>query len=438
MTLSPAPPSAGPRGPGKVFYGWKIVGVAFVVDFIAVGFFFYSYGVFLKPIADEFGGSRFLASLGVPAANVMGALVAPFVGRALDRHSIKRIMVGGTLAVSAGFFLLSRITELWQFFAILSIFVGLGMACMGGIASSKLVANWFIERRGTALGRATVGVSLSGLVMPGIATWLVAHTGWRGGFLVYAVAMLAIVVPVVLRYVVNRPEDVGLRPDGARPWVDGDPEPPPERMWRTREIVASRNFWCIALAFALVMAALSAILIHVVPYADDLGLSSSRAASILSAAAGAGVLGKLAFGWLVDRLDPRIAVWISFGGQIAGVLLLMHGTTYPELLAAGATFGFAMGGVIPLQGTVVGSAFGRLSFGKVVGLMRPVQVPIHAVGIPLAGFIHDATKSYEVAFWVYLGVYVLAGVVIGLLSLDPRRVAAPAPAPASGRETGLA
>ena len=412
-----------------------MVAVAFVVDFIAVGFFFYSYGVFFKSIAADLEGSRLGISMGISISNIVGAVLAPFIGRAVDRHPIKHIMIAGALLVSAGFALMSQITAIWQYYLLLGTFMAAGMGMMGGLASSKLVANWFVARRGTALGIATMGVSLSGLVMPVVATWLVAEIGWRGGFGIYALGTIAVVVPLVAWLVVSRPEDVGLRPDGDSPAPDPtDPPAEIEVVWRTRDILRSRNLWVIAIPFGMTFSALSAILIHLVPYADDLGIPRYRSAWVLSVAAGTGVLGKLVFGWLVDRLDPRVAVWISFAAQMVGLLMIMQGGSYADLLGGAAVFGFGMGGVIPLQGAMTGTAFGRLSFGKVLGLMRPVQVPLHALGIPLAGWIHDSTGSYESAWRIFLGVYALASLLIFGLRAKPAARAAPR---ASARETGL-
>lgn len=427
---------AGPVRPGN-FLGWRMVGVAFLVDFIAVGFFFYSFGVYYPAIDAEFEGSSFGIALGISVSNLVSGIFAPFVGRALDRYPLKRMMLLGAMVVSAGFGCLSLVQTTWQYYLVLGSFFAFGLGLMGGMASAKLVANWFVMKRGTALGVATMGVSLSGLVMPTVATWLVAELGWRGGFSVYSVGILVIVLPVVAWLVVTKPEDVGQRPDGEGPREPGAADPVPEVYWRTRDILRARNFWFIALPFAAVFSALSAILIHIVPYANDLGIEGYRAGWVLSASAGMGVLGKLIFGRLVDRFDPRLAVAASFGTQIVGLLLIMQasgqasapGGAYTALVGGAAVFGFGMGGVVPLQGALSGVAFGRLSFGEVMGLMRPVQVPLHVVGIPLAAWIHDTTGSFELAFRIFLGIYLASTLALAALRL---------PAEASGGEPGLA
>ena len=115
-----------------------------------------------------------------------------------------------------------------------------------------------------------------------------------------------------------------------------------------------------------------------------------------------------------------MAVLASFTNQIVGLALIMNASSYAALLAGGVVFGFGMGGVVPLQGAISGKAFGRFSFGSVMGLMRPVQVPMHAMGIPLAAWIRDTTGSFEIAFWIFLGVYAVSCALIAGLRTGPR------------------
>jgi MFS family permease len=414
-------PPAAPRP----FLGWRMVGSACLVDFIAVGFFFYSFGVFYPAIAVDFAGASFAVALGISVSNFVSGLAAPFVGRALDRRPLKPVMLLGAVIVSSGFALLSLSTRLWQYYLVMGTCFAFGLSMMGGMASSKLVANWFVLRRGTALGFATMGVSLSGLVMPPLATWLVESLGWRGGFQVYSLGILAIVVPVVSLVVVTRPEEVGQHPDGLAPLVAGDHGYTADVTWSTRELLRTREFWVIALPFALVFSALSAILIHLIPYASDLGIGGYRKGWILSASAGSGAIGKLVFGRLIDRVDPRLAVLISFGTQFVGLIGIHLAGGFTPLIAAASLFGFGMGGVVPLQGAIAGMAFGRISFGSAMGLMRPVQVPLHALGVPLAAWIHDRTGAYAEAWYLFLAVYAVSSAII--LMLRVKRAPGPPP-----------
>jgi predicted MFS family arabinose efflux permease len=299
---------------------------------------------------------------------------------------------------------------MWQLYAVLGTVVAVGLATMGNIPPAALIARWFVASRGTALGIATAGISISGLVMPPIATALIDRLGWRGGFLVYGAGTLLLVGPLVLAFAVKRP--AGLPDDG------GDEEP--EVDWATGDLLRSRAFWSIALAFGFALSSVGGLLTHLVPHLTDGGISAYLAAVTLSCAAGAGVAGKLLFGRIADRIDGRQAVWLSLAAQLAGLLVLHRGSGLPAALAGAALFGFGMGGIIPLQSLLVARAFGRRSIGRALGLMRPCMLPVQIAGVPLAGFIHDRTGSYDGAYLYFVASTAAAGVVLAFCPPLPR------------------
>lgn len=418
-----------------MFYGWRIVSVVFLTNFISVGLVFYSYGVFFKALVADFGGSRFGVATGIAVMQLTIAAVSPRLGRLVDRGSIRLIICGGALLMAMGFVAASRIDALWQFSAIMGTLLALGSVMMGAIPGSTLIANWFRERRGIALGVAGMGISLSGFAMAPVATRLIGSIGWRNTFLVYAAGTLVTVIPAVWWVIVKRPEEMGLLPDGAgagapaasasaseelRPsaprTAPGAASPPPPA-WSTRDCLRDRNFWVIASVIGLAFFANGAVLIHIIPHATDIGFEPTAAAWLLSTMAGFGVIGKLLFGWIADRLPQRFAFWLACGLQALGVAWIFSVTDYPSLLVAGAIFGLGMGGMIPLWGAAIGAGFGRHAFGRVMGLMAPVMVPIHIFGIPYAGWIYDRNGSYDIAFITFLGAYALAMAVTLFLRL---------------------
>ncbi len=427
-----------------MFYGWKIVAVAWVTHFISVGFIFYSYGVFILALSGEFGsGKRTGVAMGLALMNIANGLFAPFLGRLLDRHSIRVIMCTGSIAMAVGFFLASRITGLWQFYVLMGTMLGLGASSIGGIPGSTLVANWFIKRRGTALGVATMGVSMSGIFMPPLATYLIQAIGWRNTFMAFGGVAVLVVFPLVSRFVVNRPEDLGLLPDGDTPLPQaGDPdddEPllplaPGDQMidhathleWSSLGLLSSLNFWVITATIGLNFFAMSAMLTHMIPHAADLGISASDAAYLLSIAAGFGVFGKVLFGYVTDFVDSRLAMWLAIGFQAAGTIVTIFSTTYWPLALSAGLFGFGMGGVLPMWGVLNGESFGRHSFGRAMGLMSPCMLPVQSAGVPFAAYIFDRQGHYDAAFYTFLGVYGLSAVIILFLRKQPVPPGAPA------------
>ena len=400
----------------KIYYGWKIIGVAFFVDFIAVGFFFYSYGVFFKALAVEFGGSRLDVSIGIILVNIVGALVAPNLGRALDKYPIKNVMLFGCTNLTLGFFLLAFVNNQWQLYLILASFIAIGSAAMGGLSTAKLVTNWFVSKRGTALGIATMGISLSGVAMPLISAWLINAFGWRVGFSVYSVVTFIFVMPLVWRYVVNQPADIGLQPDNKPVSSKVAVAAPNVGHWKTMAVLGNRNFWLIVITFGLLFCCMGATLTHMVPRVTDMGFGLTEAAPILSFGAATGVIGKVAYGWITDHYNAKWAIWVAIASQITGQLILLSAETYTNLIIGASIFGFGMGGIVPIHGSLVSAIFGQAGFGFVMGLMRPAMMPLMVTGIPFAGWVFDTYGSYDMAFKVFLVLYLIAAVSIGFVS----------------------
>ena len=438
-----------------VFHGWKIIGVSFLSLFVSVGFGFYSFGAFFVALTAEFGGGRTGVGIGLAVFGITNGLVAPFLGHALDHGHAKRVMTAGTWLLAVGLLLIAVVRNLLQFYLVLGTFLALGAALVGGVTASTLVANWFVRRRALALGIATMGISLSGVVMAPVATRLIGLIGWRGTFALYGVLTLLLVLPAVRRWVVDRPEDIGQHPDGdatsmvpewtptpapgegpagvepVAPAMNVAGAPPRRRRLGWVEPLANRNFWVIALVVAMNFCSNSAILTHVIAHATDLGFTPLRAAFSLSAIAAMGVLGKVVFGWIGDRLSSRGALWLAIGLQTTGTTALLQAESYPGLIGAAAVFGLGMGGMMPLWGTLIGACFGRRSFGRVMGLMSPMLLPIQILGVPFAGYVFDRFGSYDLAFTVFISMYVSAMLILTLLRLPEQEPTDAPPTPAA-------
>ncbi|MBV1881690.1 MAG: MFS transporter [Pseudomonadales bacterium] len=434
----------------RYFAGWNMVAAAFVVNSISVGFFFYSYGVFLKVLSVEFSASRLEISMGLTISHVVGSLLAPMLGQAIDKYSLRLIMTLGTLSVITGFIAISLADTLTEFYLAIGLFLAIGTSSMGMQSSVKLVANWFILKRGTALGVATMGTSFAGILMPPITTALVDWLGWRETFVVFAVFTFFIVLPVIRLIVVDTPESVGLLPDGGRfnkpslgsnsinsnatnsnsnskPQVEIEQDetesdrPAAIQSFRVSEAVRSLKFWNLVVVFGVMHGTLGAILIHLIAFATDQGISAYEAAYYLSLSALTGIFSKLIFGWLSDRYDVRIPILLVIGLMSTGILILMSGPNHLQLAAAILIFGSGSGGVAPLRNVVIGKAYGRMKVASAAGLLRLFTLPFVIFGAPLAGWLYDLQGSYQNAFYILLvslGVSAVLALFLKLEDLD--------------------
>lgn len=416
------PPLSDPAPTGRFFYGWVLVAVTFLTQFVAMGTVFYSYGVLLKPLAADLGVSRFLVGFGPPLLIVVGSIAGPFIGREVDRRSIRALMIFGLTLLAAGFLSLSRATSVWHLYVCYGLFLALGMALFGGIANTTLIANWFIRQRGTALGISQIGVSFSGFVMAFVTTALVQGYGWRATCLVFGLVPL-VMTPLLWVLVVNRPEDRGLTPDGdpiplPRPGTSGPSTTPAG--WTARRILSEPALWILALVIGFSFASSGALIMVVYSHVEDLGHAAERAQVVFGLMAGMAAIGKPSFGLLGDWWSKRGAMWLCVGLQALGVGLLLEATSYPALILAALVLGLGYGGLMPLWALLLGAVFPREVFGRAMGIMAPVLIPFQIVGLPLATWIFDRTGSYETAFLIFLGFYAAAALLVVFLRLPPK------------------
>jgi MFS family permease len=420
------------RDRGGIYYGWRIVAVAFLTHCLTVGCVFYSFGVFFTPLVTEFGWSRAQLSWGFSSVSIAGALYAPLVGRAVDRWGPRPSQLAGVTVLGVTLMLLSGVRSLWQYYVLMALLLSLGSTALGPIPSNAAVAGWFLRRRGRALGLATAGISMGGVLFVPLAQALIEQLGWRRAFVALGGTVLALglgPVAIVMRKPPAELPAVERLPRGAV----GDLAGEIERSVTPREAMADPAFWLITVAFSLTVMGLSAILLHQVPLLIDLGVSPARAAITLGATAGVGVVGKLGFGALLDRFDQRRVIVACFVLQAAGLLLLPFARVPALLVLYVLVYGYAMGGNATLQATVIGERFGRLHYGAIAGRMTPFIVLAQALAVPVVGWLRDRTGSYLPSILLIAALTLCAALGISRLGPPARREGAPAAARARAR-----
>ncbi len=412
--------------------GWIIVAVAFVANFVALGAVIQPVPVFILPFTEEFGVGRAEAALPTVATMAGGAVVMPLVGRALATLPIRNIMIAGALVLAAAFYGMSLATEFWQILVLFSLPCGFGMGALGVVATNTLIVNWFEKDRALALGVAMMGMSVAGVAMVPLSSFVLELAGWRGVCRMLATMNLA-VIPLLAIAVVSRPEEVGLRPDGASEGddvgavgVQGE-----AGVATSRDLLTNPSMWLIAAACGLVFFGSMGIMNHGIAFAHDRGIDPLRASGLLSAIAfGAGV-GKLAFGWLGGRLGEHGAFALSLVMQIACLAGYLALSSYASLIAVSLVYGLGLGGISPLQVALLARSVGARSFAPAQGLMGPIQIPFQIAGPLLAGAISDSRGSYDLAIVIFMAAMILSAAALGALYLRDGRAAAIADEPAA-------
>jgi MFS family permease len=246
------------EGAARGFRGWHVVGVMFVAQTLTVGTTTYAYSLFLQPIGAEFGVAPARLGLGQSGLLFAMMLVGPFVGLALDRRSIRALVIAGALCFAAGFAAMAASPSIAALAASYWLLVSIGALLAGPVSANKLVANWFVRMRGRALGISSVGTSAGGALLPPFSAWAIEAFGWRGALLLLAGISVVAIVPAGLWLIANRPEDLGQSADGDALVVTPAASAEPRRV-PLLDLVRSPTYWGIALAFGLAWAVVTSL-----------------------------------------------------------------------------------------------------------------------------------------------------------------------------------
>lgn len=399
--------------PKSMFYGWWLVLVVFLTQMVGAGAISYSYGLVLTPLAQQLGAGRLTMTLGITCMTLVAGIASPLLGAAIDRGSMRIYLCVGALALALGYTALSLVDAMWQVMLIYAVCMSVAVVLLGPMSAAALLARWFNRQRGRAMGIAAMGTAAGGFLFPPLVQYLVATFGWQNACRALAVLSLALTLPVIVTLVVNRPADKNLHPDGetAAPHASAAAA----SFMATRAILGSRNFWLIGLIVGSLLGLVSAVLSHLLPFALDHGVNAEKGALLLSTVAIAALLGKIVFSAIGDTIDLRLGLGAALLLAVIGLVCYCVPAHYGVLLLGSAAIGCGSGLALPLWGTLIAQVFGADNCGRVMGLMSPIVTALSLLQTPLAGFIHDATRSYQHAFLVFIGLLITVLLLLPLV-----------------------
>ena len=397
----------------RIFYGYWIIAVAFVGFFISSGCRNYSFGLFVRPLQEEFGWTR----AGIMTANMISSLVRGIgvilIGRMIDRFGPKQIMVVGSVVVGLGLGLVSTMNNLWQFYIYYGL-AGIGFGGMGFIPVTGLLFKWFRKRRGMAIGVSGVGIGVGSFVMaPLLGGFIIPHFGWRAAFLILGLVPIIVFIPLVLLLVKESPEVIGLQPDGIKK-TSAEDTSVSNRGYRSglslRQALKTSAFWLMAIPGATFSFATMGIIQNQVVHLTDIGFSAVIAASVVGIVGITNSAGRFSFGLACDRIRPKYVRVIVVSLMVVGILMFMNlKSSSPMLMVWLYTviMGFGLGGWMPTMSLLVSSSFGMVAFGTIFGIVTMFNMLGSSIGPLFAGYIFDVRGSYYVAFVTFLILYIL-------------------------------
>ncbi|PZC51171.1 MAG: Sugar phosphate permease [Chloroflexi bacterium] len=404
------------------FYGWNIIGAAFLSRFSFASGNASILGLFFTPLNAQLGWSRTSIAGVLTLSRLFEGITSPIVGTLLDRYGSRWILVVGGIILSLGFMGLSAMTNLWQFYLVRGIFMAIGFSLVSMLVTNTTISNWFVVRRGRAIALAGMGTSTGMLIISPITVAVIAVWGWQTAWIFFAVlAWLVVVIPSAL-IMKRRPEDMGLKPDGevvnSNDYSNLQPEKSvqydstKEAVWTRRQVVRTPAFWLLITAISSSMFAFQGVNISIAPYAEDLGFGAAAIALMLMARSVATILVTPMWGMLSEHVHlPTIRV-IPFLIQLLATALLTLADTNAMLWFGIVVYGAGFTGMMIIQEVLWANYYGRLTLGTVRSTSLPLQVLISGGGPVLINLVFDLTGSYRPAYAAFIGLYLMSAILI--------------------------
>ena len=417
---TPAPRSTSPSARLPFFYGWVLVGVAFVTMAVGVNART-AFSLLFPPILGEFGWDRGVTAGAFSFGFLVSALVTPWIGRLMDRRGPLMVVEAGVVTMAAGLLLATLARQPWQLYLTLGALCGGGVNCLAYTGQSLYLPNWFERRRGLALSIAFSGVGIGSItILPWLES-LIATGGWRSGCWMLGILVLALLGPLNL-LLKHRPQDMGLEPDGGR--AGGKPADAAGNIvdpdwaaveWTIRRALRTGRFWWVATGYFGSLFTWYAVQVHQTKYLTEIGFTASNSAWALGLVSLVAVPGQIALGHLSDRIG-REWVWaIGNGGFVICclALILLAGHPTMTLLAvmviAQGTLGY---GVTSVMGAISIEIFAGRNAGSIFGTVMLSAILGGATGPWVAGVLHDLTGSYTPTLWISIALNLVSAVAI--------------------------
>jgi MFS family permease len=413
------------------FYGWVVVAVTFVTMAIGVNART-AFSLFFPPILSEFGWERGVTAGAFSFGFVVSGFVSPLIGRLMDRAGPRAVMELGVLLMGGGMLLAPLTSAPWHLYVTIGVMVGAGSVCLGYSGFSLFLPNWFIRRRGLAIGIAFAGVGIGSVTLLPWVQHLIEQGGWRTACTAMGLLILIVLAPINL-LLRKRPEDIGLLPDGEAAPTASSAKPLSNVLdpvwagteWTLARALRTTRFWWIALGFFCGLYVWYAVQVHQTKFLLDVGFSSNLAVWALGVVSLLGIPGQILLGHLSDRIG-REAIWaISCAGFaicFAALIALRYEPSLFLVYLMVVSQGVLGYGLTSVMGAVILEIFQGPHYGSIFGTIMVVGLAGGAAGPWLTGLLYDLTGTYMIAFAIGIAMSLLSA--LGIWQASPRKIRA--------------
>jgi MFS family permease len=408
----------------KIFYGYWVLAASFVFNVISAGCGPISFSFFITSLEESLGWSRTEIMTAFTIFFICSAIIAPFAGRMVHHYGARMVISMGCLVACAGYILLSQTNSHWQFYIGYAL-VGAGVASTGPVITTLIISNWFVRRRGVAVGALSMGPGIAGLLFtPVVIIYLLPNLGWSSTFIIFAVITGGLGIPLAALVVRTEPSDMEELPDGkaniSTSIIDSNRDITTGGM-SFKNALSTQAFWFVGFAVLFVSTHMG-VMQSQIPHLEDLNYSAGIVASTMSTVAVTSALGPLIFGWLSDRIRIKSTAIIAISLISISIIILIQvtGETSPWFIwIYAAIMGLGVGGWMPIMSLLTSDNFGLREYGTIYGVLNAFQSIGAAVAPIFSGYAYDTRGSFSLAFIITV-VLVLLGIPAILAMRRPK------------------
>ena len=368
-------------------------------------------GTFIVPVCEDLGFDRGLFSLYLTVYFIATTLTYPLVSRFIEKVDFRVFLGGSFLVVMASWALMGTFTELWQWY-IAGLFLGIGGALTFVVASTIVIENWFVARRGTALGIGMCGSGIGGVAFPMIDNALIEAVGWRLSYPLVALICCVIVLPWIIFVIRLHPEDVGCKPYGAEQASAIAAAAEREKGMPAKKAIVTLAFVCVFI-YAGIEALFSGYNNHLPGFAESIGYSAAFGAGILSLAQAGYTVATLVMGWVTDRIGVAASTYLTLGVTACSLVAFCFFQAEAPLMIAAFVFGMNSVIITISVPTLLTELFGKRHFAEILPYARMSGV-LGCFGAAAVGACYDLTGSYEGSFAGGIVVLAFCAILVGI------------------------